>query len=130
MEKIKLLSEIIEQAGQASKFLTASEIAMNDGDIAECQKQSKKAQELLKTMVRDVFVEFEEEYGELGNQTNDYDYPNNLELIKALNDLTYNLGVLIGLILEKMDSIIAGVVGKCKVSISTVKEIYLALYEN
>lgn len=130
MEQIKLLAEIIEQCGQAGKYLTASEIAMNDGDIAECQKQSKKAQELLKTMVRDVFKEFEEEYGDLGNQTNDYDYPNNLELIKALNELIYNLGVLVGLLVEKMDSIKASVVAQTKVCIATVNEIYLALYEN
>ena len=130
MEKIKLLAEIIEQAGHSAKSLTLSEIAMNDGDIAECQKQSKHAQELLATMVRDVFEEFEQEYGELGDQTNDYDYPNNLELVKALNDLTYNLGILIGLMLENMNNLLVGVVNKTKVSIATVKEIYLALYEN
>ena len=126
MEKIKLLAEIIEQAGHSAKSLTLSEIAMND----ECQKQSKHAQELLATMVRDVFEEFEQEYGELGDQTNDYDYPNNLELVKALNDLTYNLGILIGLMLENMNNLLVGVVNKTKVSIATVKEIYLALYEN
>lgn len=130
MEEIKLLAEIIEQCGQAGKYLSASEIAMNDGDIAECQKQSKKAQELLKTMVRDVFKEFEDEYGDIGFKTNDYDYPNNMELIKALNELVYNLGVLVGLIIEKMDNIKANVINQTKVGIATVNEIYLALYEN
>ena len=63
MEEIKKLGELVENCGHISKQLLASEIAMNDGDLALSQKNMMEAQGLVKVMLDDVFKEVIEMFG-------------------------------------------------------------------
>ena len=127
MKNLSLLSELLESASTSCKFFIKSEIALNDGEIEICQKFSKEGQQLLKTLISDTFIEFREFYGLDVQECLDYDYPNNMELIKSLTILSKFIGGLIGSDDEKIEIMYAKKVIK---AINTVKEIYIALYEN
>ncbi len=124
---LQLLSELLQTSASACEQFIKSEMALNDGDVDLCQKASKDGQQLIKTLIADTFDEFQEEFNSLTNQTNDYDYPNNFELIKALNNLSINVGGMLG---AEDDRILKMYAEKAQQSINTVKEIYLALFEN
>ena len=127
MKNLSLLSELLESSSTACELFIKSEIALNDGEIEICQKFSKEGQQLLKTLISDTFIEFNEFYGLDVQECLDYDYPNNMELIKFLTILSKFIGGLIGSNDEKIEIMYAKNVIK---SINTVKEIYIALYEN
>lgn len=127
MKNLSLLSELLESSSTACELFIKSEIALNDGEIEICQKFSKEGQQLLKTLISDTFIEFNEFYGLDVQECLDYDYPNNMELIKSLTILSKFIGGLIGSDDEKIEIMYAKNVIK---SINTVKEIYIALYEN
>lgn len=127
MKNLSLLSELLESSSTACELFIKSEIALNDGEIEICQKFSKEGQQLLKTLISDTFIEFNEFYGLDVQECLDYDYPNNMELIKSLSILSKFIGGLIGSDDEKIEIMYAKNVIK---SINTVKEIYIALYEN
>jgi len=127
MKNLSLLSELLESSSTACELFIKSEIALNDGEIEICQKFSKEGQQLLKTLISDTFIEFNEFYGLDVQECLDYDYPNNMELIKFLTILSKFIGGLIGSDDEKIEIMYAKNVIK---SINTVKEIYIALYEN
>lgn len=127
MKNLSLLSELLESSSTACELFIKSEIALNDGEIEICQKFSKEGQQLLKTLISDTFIEFNEFYGLDVQECLDYDYPNNMELIKSLTILSKFIGGLIGSDDEKIEIMYAKNVIK---SINTVKEIYSALYEN
>ena len=55
------LGELVEHCGEAGKLIIASEVALNDGELAASQKNTMKAVDMLKTMCDDVFVEVLEE---------------------------------------------------------------------
>lgn len=127
MKNLSLLSELLESSSTACELFIKSEIALNDGEIEICQKFSKEGQQLLKTLISDTFIEFNEFYDLDIQECLDYDYPNNMELIKSLTNLSKFIGGLIGSDDEKIEIMYAKNVIK---SINTVKEIYIALYEN
>ncbi len=127
MKNLSLLSELLESSSTACELFIKSEIALNDGEIEICQKFSKEGQQLLKTLISDTFIEFNEFYDLDIQECLDYDYPNNMELIKSLTILSKFIGGLIGSDDEKIEIMYAKNVIK---SINTVKEIYIALYEN
>lgn len=127
MKNLSLLSELLESSSTACELFIKSEIALNDGEIEICQKFSKEGQQLLKTLISDTFIEFNEFYDLDVQECLDYDYPNNMELIKSLTILSKFIGGLIGSDDEKIEIMYAKNVIK---SINTVKEIYIALYEN
>ena len=127
MKNLSLLSELLESSSTACELFIKSEIALNDGEIEICQKFSKEGQQLLKTLISDTFIEFNEFYDLDVQACLDYDYPNNMELIKSLTTLSKFIGGLIGSDDEKIEIMYAKNVIK---SINTVKEIYIALYEN
>lgn len=130
-ELTEVLYEMVEHTGYVSKLLISSEIAMNDGEISESQKNTKEAQTLLGTIIGDVFVEFAEACEIENNDTNDYDIPTCLELVRQLNDIQYNVGVLLGLIAdEQNDNILKTCELKIKKSINTVIKIYNNIYNN
>ena len=100
---------------------------INDGDIAGSQSDTKKGQALMKALISDTFLEAEEELGENNGETNDYDYPNNMELIKSLNEICMHLGSFI----SSNEDIVKNIALKNLFkAINTAKEIYSSLYEN
>lgn len=127
MKNLSLLSELLESSSTACELFIKSEIALNDGEIEICQKFSKEGQQLLKTLISDTFIEFREFYGLDVQECLDYDYPNNMELIKSLTILSKFIGGLIGSDDEKIEIMYAKKVIK---ALNTIKEIYIALYEN
>lgn len=127
----KVLAEFIEQAGYVIKKGIASEMAMNDGDVLLCQKNTKEVQTFLKTMVKDVFEECKEVLGVADVQTNDYDIPTMMELVKQLAEGVYYAGVLLGLLNEEAVSAAQKTTSESLVkSLLTVTEIYQAMFEN
>lgn len=126
MEDNSVLFELLEASSHACNCFIKGEIALNDGNVEDCQKVNKEGQVLINALIKDTFLEIEEEFGENNGQTNDYDYPNNLELIKALNEITMQVGALLS-----ADENIKKIVIPCLFkAINTTKEIYLALFEN
>lgn len=126
MEDLDLLSELLEASAHACNCFIKGEIALNDGNIEDCQKANKEGQVLINALIKDTFIEIEEELGENDGKTNDYDYPNNLELIKSLNEITMQVGSL----LSADENIQKIVIPQLFKAINTTKEIYLALFEN
>ena len=126
MENAETLN-LLETSANACNFFIKSEMALNDGDIASSQKYSKNGQVLMKALVDDVFFEVEEELGENLGEVNEYDYPNNMELIKSLNEIAMALGSY----MTSTDVTIKNIaVKKLYKAMNTSKEIYLALYQN
>lgn len=126
MENLTILAELLEASAHACNCFIKGEMALNDGDVENCQKSNKEGQVLVNALIKDTFLEIEEEFGENNGQTNDYDYPNNLELIKALNEITMQVGALLSAD-ENIKKIVVPALFK---AINTAKEIYLALFEN
>ena len=125
---MKLLIELLEASANACNNFIRSEMALNDGDVEASQKFSRAGQVLVHALINDTFKEIEEEFCENDGQANDYDYPNNFELLRALNEITMYVGSLIS---AEQDEKIKKIVEKQLFhAINTVKEIYLALYEN
>ena len=122
------LIELLEASANACNNFIKSEIALNDGDVEAGQKNSRDGQVLVRALINDTFKELEEQLGENDGQTNDYDYPNNFELIRSLNELNMYVG---GILAAEDDENIKKIVKKQLMhTINTVKEIYAALYEN
>ena len=127
MLNFELLSELLETCATACENFLKSEIALNDGDVELCQKYSKDGQQLVKTLIKDTFKEFRDEFNCKIDDVQDYDYPNNMELIVALNSISKNIGALLSSDDDKIKNLI--IEKLCK-SINTVIEIYLTLFEN
>ena len=125
---LDLLAELIEATSNACNLFIKSEMALNDGDVEACQKYSKEGQTLVKTLKKDTFIEIEEEFGENNGDTNDYDYPNVMELIKSLNEILMSAGSMLGS--RGDENILKITVKGLYKAINTTKEIFEALYEN
>ena len=131
MEEIKKLGELVENCGHISKQLLASEIAMNDGDLALSQKNMMEAQGLVKVMLDDVFKEVIEMFGIETNETVDYDMPTALEMARVMNEAVYNAGVLINLILDNGSATIQdSIKTKLVKDLNTIDEIAQAIFFN
>ncbi len=127
MENLDLLSELLETSATACEKFLKSEISLNDGEVELCQKYSKDGQQLIKTLINDTFEEFKEKFNIDLNDVLDYDYPNNMELVVALNSLSINVGALLSCEDEKIQAMYLEKLAK---SINTIKEIYISLFEN
>lgn len=128
--KHKEVLELIEFASVASTHFVKSEIYLNDGSLTESQGETKKAQELMNSLLKDVFVEIKEDFEDI-NDVNDYDYPNVMELIKSLNDIAVYGARLLSLDFEEDSESMKQIVAKkLIVSVNTATEIYTALYLN
>lgn len=124
----KEILELLEGVSAANSAFIRSEIALNDGDIEASQKYSKEGQTLVKSMIKDTFQEVKEEFELDEEECNDYDYPNNLELIKALNDIAMNSALYLS---SKDDENISKIFKKKILqAINTAREIFISLYEN
>lgn len=127
MEKQELIAELLETTANACNCFIKAEMKINDGDIAGSQSDTKKGQALTKALISDTFLEAEDELGENNGETNDYDYPNNMELIKSLNEICMHLGSF----MSSNEDIVKNIALKNLFkAINTAKEIYSSLYEN
>lgn len=129
MANIQVLSELLETSASACENFIKSEMALNDGEIMESQKHSKNGQILMKALISDTFKEVEE----LGNNTlevNDYDITSNMELVKALNDISKCVGALLSTNEAENGTVKNIAVKNLFKAINTAKEIYLTLFEN
>ncbi len=130
-QNLKLLSELLEQTTNAAMQLTNSQIAMEDGDISACQKHTKEAQVLLRTMVKDIFIEFKETYTLTSGNLSDYDLPNTLELIKQLLAIANCASTLLSSELDTaLSKLKASLANKTCVAINTATDIYMQMFEN
>lgn len=127
MANLDIIAELLETTANACDSFIKCEMMVNDGEIQESQKYSKNGQILMKALIKDCFKEIEEIIGENIQETNDYDYPNNMELIKALNQISMYLGSYLSASEDLVKNIAIKNLFK---AINTAKEIYEALYEN
>ena len=127
MANLDIIAELLEATANACDSFIKCEMMVNDGEIQESQKYSKNGQILMKALIKDCFKEIEEVIGENIQETNDYDYPNNMELIKALNQISMYLGSYLSASEDLVKNIAIKNLFK---AINTAKEIYEALYEN
>ena len=129
MANIQVLSELLETSASACENFIKSEMALNDGEIMESQKHSKNGQILMKALITDTFKEVEE----LGNnslETNDYDISSNMELVKALNNISKCVGSLLSTNEAENDTLKNIAIKNLFKAINTAKEIYQTLFEN
>ena len=127
MANLDIIAELLETTANACDSFIKCEMMVNDGEIQESQKYSKNGEILMKALIKDCFKEIEEVIGENIQETNDYDYPNNMELIKALNQISMYLGSYLSASEDLVKNIAIKNLFK---AINTAKEIYEALYEN
>ena len=129
MANIQVLSELLETSASACENFIKSEMALNDGEIMESQKRSKNGQILMKALISDTFKEVEE----LGNnslEANDYDIASNMELVKALNNISKCVGSLLSTNEAENDTLKNIAIKNLFKAINTAKEIYQTLFEN
>ena len=127
MENLSLYAELLEASSNANKAFIKSEMALNDGDVEACQKFSKEGQVLVRALIRDTFKEVDE-LGTNDGSTNDYDYPNNFELIKSLNEIAVCVGALLAAVED--ENVTKIVMPKLFRAVNTTKEIFNSLFEN
>ena len=130
-KKVKVLSELIEHSATVSKLLVTSEMALNDGDLNTSQKKNIEAQNLLKTMVKDIFAEAQDVLVVKSEGTDDYDIPCTMELIKMLTMLSQNTANLIGILCDGDGGGIADIIAKkIIININTIVEIHNSIFNN
>lgn len=127
MKNLPLYAELLEASSNANRAFIKSEMALNEGNLEDCQKFSREGQVLVRALIKDTFIEVDE-LGENNGENNDYDYPNNFELIKSLNDISVAVGACLAA--QEDDSVIKIVMPSLFKAINTTKEIFLALFEN
>lgn len=130
-EQINLLIEITNQANRAIKLLTTSEIAIENGDLQTSLNCTKEVKQLLKTMFKDTFLEYEELFGVKSLKTTNYNTPTPLELAKSLSNLGYNATSLLSLLIEnKSGTLTENLKTLIAIDLNTVKEIVTSIYDN
>ena len=128
MDEFNELIELLEAATNACDFFIKSEIALNDGNVEDSQKFSKNGQILVRALIKDTFEEIKEDFDINDEKTNDYDYPNIMELIKSFNNISACVASYIASI--KDENIKNILKTKIILANNTTKEIYQSLFEN
>ena len=124
-----VMAELIETFAHACNAFIKAEMALNDGDLTLSQKYTKEGQTLVNALKKDTFIEEEELLTSSTEEVNDYDYPNSMELIKALNEINMSAGSYMAV--EHMEGVGRNIAVKnLTKAINTVKEIYDAMFEN
>lgn len=124
-----VMAELIETCAHACNAFIKAEMALNDGDLPLSQKYTKEGQTLVNALKKDTFIEVEELLSSSTEEVNDYDYPNSMELIKALNEINMSAGSYMAV--EHMEGVGRNIAVKnLTKAINTVKEIYDAMFEN
>ncbi len=126
----KTVYEAIENTSYLARLILKSEIAINDADVENCQKYTKEAQNLLATLIKDVYEELFELIGINCDAVNDYDLATSLELIIQLNTLIYDLSELLLSQKEVNELILEKTKQKIIIDLNTIKEINHIIYAN
>lgn len=129
-EKTKLLLETIELATALEKSIVCSEIAMNNGEIMDCQKYTKEATKYLDTMSKDVFKEFFDIFEISSTETIATPIPSALEICKLTSDMCHNIAFLLEMDLEGSNTASNSTLLKIAKNINTILELYRILYAN
>lgn len=129
-EKTKLLLETIELATALEKSIVCSEIAMNNGEIMDCQKYTKEATKYLDTMSKDVFKEFFDIFEISSTETIATPIPSALEICKLTSDMCHNISFLLEMELEGSNTASNSTLLKIAKDINTILELYRILYAN
>ena len=125
----EILYEVIEHSGEAARRFVDAEIALGDGDLSASQAATKQGQIVFRSIKKDSFSEILEQIGE-AESTLDYDYPNNMELVKVLCIVASTAGSLLAAINGNDATIQNALKKKLASGIATAIEIFDALYEN
>ena len=126
--QISRLCELIENASEASKFLIQSEVALNDGELAQSQKSTMSAINILNTLKDDVFEEVAEEFELDLTQKQDVE-PSSLNLAYYLTDVCHCGGVLLSMINEGIEERVTEIAKtKLAKAIATSIELFETLY--
>ena len=129
-KNIQTLCELIEHSSEANKMLLANLIAMENGEVAEAQKQLKSATSLLKVMIGDIFEETKEVLSTKTEDEDDYDY-SILDLSKLLAITTYNAGALINCYLNNDSDVVKNLLEKkLATSINAIESLSSAILLN
>ena len=72
-EIVKIYLELIENTSEASRLLIASQVALDDGDLALSQKYFLQVKDILNTLNSDTFIEVKEMYKDCTDESEDYD---------------------------------------------------------
>ncbi len=130
-EKNQLLIEITNHTNHVIKILASSEIAIENGDLQTSLSSTKEARQLLKTIFKDTFLEFESLFNIKSVETNNYDTPTPLELIKNLANLGFNATSLSLLLSENPSgTVVENIKKQIARDMNTIKEIFASIYDN
>lgn len=131
-EKCDTLNELLQTSAHACKLLLSSEIAINYGELAECQKFTKDALDLISCLIKDTFLEFEEKFETKNIETTTiYELPSNLELAKTLTNLQFNIGILLSFGEDTQQGTLEQTtINKIQMDINTAKKLFNELYNN
>ena len=128
MENIKIYEELIEAASESSKLLILSQLAIDDGDLAQSQKYFLQVKDILNTLKNDTFKEVKELLAEDITDSDDYDI-SSLNLACLLNDACKTAGILIGMELEQQPDAIKNVMlNKIAKTINACIELFDTLF--
>lgn len=128
MENIKIYEELIEAASESSKLLILSQLAIDDGDLAQSQKYFLQVKDILNTLKNDTFEEVKELLAEDITDSDDYDI-SSLNLACLLNDACKTAGILIGMELEQQPDAIKNVMlNKIAKTINACIELFDTLF--
>ena len=83
----------------------------------------------MKALISDTFKEMAE-LGDNSLEVNDYDIASNMELIKALNNISKCVGAILSTNEAENDTVKNIAIKNLFKAINTAKEIYLSLFEN
>ncbi len=130
-EKIEVLCELLSVSSHLCSLFVDSEMAMNDGDIAQSQNFTKQGQNLLKVVIGDTFAEYKEEFGTNEDDVCVYDIPSMLALSKFCSQICYHASTLLSLLHQgKTDVVFDNTAKLVAKDINTVEEIYNQIFEN
>ncbi len=72
-ENVKIYIELIENSAEASRLLTLSQMAIDDGDLTLSQKYFLQVKDILNTLNKDTFEEVKELANVSTDESEDYD---------------------------------------------------------
>ena len=125
------MAELTEHCGHCAKLFIKAEMGIKNGNLADAQKYTMEAQNLLGVMTKDVFLEIAECFELETEECAEIEDINILELAKHLCDITYNIGVLNNLLIDDVAEKICNTV-KTKIlsHINACTKLYTALFDN
>lgn len=129
---IEELNELLEQSSNTMLYLINSQIALENGEIADSQKNNILAKNLISVMIKDSMQEVEENLSTINEDIYEYDIANTYELMRYLTLMQISISMCICNEIEdvKEQNTINIVNNKLIKNINTVKKLYYEIYCN